>query len=119
MRYSLALAFAATWMMLFITLLEVRSPFIITTVMTLISVSAVFPVQILFPASLRVIENSKGRISALTNCSKLLFTAIFLEIISYYYTGSFFLLGITIAMLMFIATMLMRYIVINRWVDLE
>jgi DHA1 family bicyclomycin/chloramphenicol resistance-like MFS transporter len=77
-------------------LLDVRNPLLITCSMLLLSIGAVFPVNILYPLSLDVVKNSKSRAAALVTASRLIVTAVSLEVVSLFYNGSF--LPISIAM---------------------
>ena len=66
------------------------NPLIITTVMVLFFLSEVFPINILYPISLNVVEGAKARASGLYNVARLCFSAIGVETVGYFYTGTFF-----------------------------
>jgi DHA1 family bicyclomycin/chloramphenicol resistance-like MFS transporter len=66
------------------------NPIIITTVILLFCVSEVFPINILYPISLTVVEGAKARASGLYNVARLCFSAIGVETVGYFYTGTFF-----------------------------
>ena len=91
----------------------------ITAAMVLFSIFVVFPVQIMFPEALHIVPNTKARVSALMNSLRLILTAGVLEVISYFYTGDFFLLGITTAVLMLISLFLIVYILNKKWMHFE
>src|SRR5690606_12345689 len=77
-----------------ITFLEIHDPLIITGTIMILSVGVVFPVNILYPMSLEVVKNSKSRAAAILNASRLIMTAITLEVVSLFYNGHFFPIGI-------------------------
>ncbi len=82
--------------------LDVRNPMIITLVCIIIAVANVFPINILWPLSLEAVKNAKGRISAVFVSSRLIITAISIQIVSYFYNGSFIQLGIAMCVTLLI-----------------
>jgi DHA1 family bicyclomycin/chloramphenicol resistance-like MFS transporter len=81
--------------------LDIRDP-IITLVCMIISVANVFPINILWPLSLESIKNAKGRIAAVHVSSRLIITAISVQIVSYFYNGSFIQLGVAMCITLLI-----------------
>lgn len=71
-------------------------PILITALMALFGIFFVFPINVLWPASLEVVPDTKARASALMNVGRLIGTALSLEGVSYLYTGQFFHTGIFI-----------------------
>lgn len=116
--YSLAGCLLVSIFIFFITIIDTKSPLTITTAMVLFGAFIAIPVQILFPKSLYVVPNSKARASALVNSTRLALTAIVLEVVSYYYTGNFFLLGMTITVLMMISLLIFVYITYKHWIKI-
>ena len=82
--------------------LDVRNPITITLVCLIISVANVFPINILWPLSLEAVKNAKGRIAAIHMSSRLLVTAVSVQIVSYFYNGSFIQLGIAMCVTLLI-----------------
>lgn len=80
---------------LILGVIDIRQPLILTIIMIVFAVAAVFPCNILYPFSLNIMENSAGRVTALINCFRLLLTAIAVEVIGYFYNDSFMPLGLT------------------------
>lgn len=117
--YSQIACFIISLLMIPIALFKVNSPLLITVLMSMYGAAVAFPVQILFPIMLQVIANSKGRISALMNCLRLIMTAVVLEVISYYYAGNFMHLGLSIVVMMMISLLIMRHILQNDWIQSE
>ncbi len=78
---------------LILTLGQVKSPAWITVVMAISSIGAVFPINILYPRMLEAVPNAKGRLSAIAMSSRLLTTALSIQIASYFYDGSFAVIG--------------------------
>lgn len=111
---SLICAFTA----LTIALLGINRPFIITGVMLIFAGAAVFPINILYPLSLEVLENTKSRTAALINGFRLLLTAFFLELISYLYTGTFFPIGLTIFTTVIVSLFFIRKVFRAGWAHL-
>lgn len=119
LHYSLVGCFLTSLLIVVIATLGINSPLMITAAMVLFSIFVVFPVQIMFPEALHIVPNTKARVSALMNSLRLILTAGVLEVISYFYTGDFFLLGITTAMLMLISLFLIVYILNKKWMHFE
>lgn len=82
---------------LFIVSLFVQdTPWIITLLMSLYVVPFVFPINILYPKAVSLVENAQGKAAALINFGRLAFSAIGVEGVSYAYTGTFFPLALFI-----------------------
>ncbi len=92
---------ALTVVLLGVSLTADDSPWIITLVMSLYVLPFVFPINILYPKSLDVLPNSKGRAAAMINFGRLAFSAIGVQCVSYVYTGTF----MPIALFIFICTL--------------
>lgn len=80
-----------------------NSPLLITISMQFLALGIIFPVNILWPLSLEVIPDAKGRIAALIVGSRLLLTSVGLQVVSYFYQGRFISLGISL----FLMTLIM------------
>jgi DHA1 family bicyclomycin/chloramphenicol resistance-like MFS transporter len=78
------------------------SPWIITLVMSLYVLPFVFPINILYPKSLDVLPNSKGRAAAMLKFGRLAFSATGVQCVSYVYSGTF----APIAAFIFICTLI-------------
>lgn len=117
--YSQIACFVISLVMIPIAFLKINSPLLITVLMSMYGAAVAFPVQILFPIMLEVIANSKGRISALMNCLRLVMTAVVLEVISYYYAGNFMHLGLSIVCMMIVSLLIMRHIMRKDWIQAE
>jgi DHA1 family bicyclomycin/chloramphenicol resistance-like MFS transporter len=78
----------------------------------LMSVGAVFPVNIIFPQALLVVKHSQGRSAAIILSARLIFTSSTLSVVSYFYDGTLFPIGLAVAMLilvsMFIIALLLK-----------
>lgn len=79
---------------------KITSPLWITAVLCLNAAACAVPSAILYPLGLNAIEGAKGRISAVHLASRLVLTAVGLQIASYIYDGTFAPIGI----LLFIMT---------------
>lgn len=72
------------------------NPLLITIAMQFLALGIIFPINILWPLSLEVIEGAKGRIAALIVGSRLLLTSAGLQTVSYFYQRNFTSLGISL-----------------------
>tara|TARA_R110002110_G_scaffold415138_1_gene648128 strand:- start:6109 stop:7245 length:1137 start_codon:yes stop_codon:yes gene_type:complete len=75
---------------------QVMSPILITLGMIFYSLGVVFPVNILFPMSLDIIPDNKGCASAVLQSARLMGSALMIQFVSHYYTGSFQIIGLAI-----------------------
>ena len=98
--YVLALFMVA---LLTATLFNVKNPLLITAIMGIQSVGILMPMNILWPLMLEAIPSAKGKISALCISSRLLVTALSIQIASYFYNGTLRSLGSTMLIFMGLA----------------
>lgn len=92
---------------------EINNPMLITVLMCLFTMPMVFPVNILYPLLLEVVPEAKSRAAALVNVTRLIVSAICIEVVSYFYDGRFLQLGLTIAALSILALIISKYV--NHW----
>ncbi len=113
-RYALISCFKTSmWLLsfsmigiLFVSIFVTDHPILITVLMSIYVFPFVIPCNALYPLTLEAAGNSKSKASALVNFGRLLFSAIGLEIVGYFYTGEFF----PIALFMTIVTLISLYI---------
>ncbi|CDZ78384.1 Sulfonamide resistance protein [Legionella massiliensis] len=101
-----------------ISLLRLANPLLITMSIILFSIGLAFTFNILYPYSLEVLEDAKGRIAALLQSSRLLMTAFLLEIVSYYYQGQFLTIGITMFAIILFSFISMQKLLAKKWLVL-
>lgn len=116
--YSKILCILASIITLIITLLEIQHPMVITSLMLIFAGAVVFPINILYPMSLEALPNTKSRAAAIINGLRLLLTAGFLELISYFYTGKFYPIGLTIFATTLVAMLFVKKLINRNWVHL-
>jgi len=97
---------------------DIQNPIIITGIMVILAIGMVFPINILYPQSLQVIENSKGRAAALISSFRLITTALALELVSYFYDGKFLPIGLLIFFSLIIAAFFIQQLLSKNWVSL-
>lgn len=106
-------------LILFISLSGISNPLVITTCVILFSIGLAFTFNILYPYSLELLENAKGRIAALIQSSRLLMTAFLLEIVSYYYHGQFLPIGIVMFIIILFSLITMQKLLSKKWLVLS
>jgi DHA1 family bicyclomycin/chloramphenicol resistance-like MFS transporter len=79
-----------------VAVLDIRSPLLITTLMCFLTMSTVFPVNILYPLLLDIVPNAKSRAASVNNVARLIGSAICIESASYAYNGTFLQIGLLI-----------------------
>ncbi len=96
-----------------------QTPLMITVGMLFLALGIIFPVTILYPELLHVIEDAKGRCAALFFFSRLVLTAFFLELISVFYGGQFFLIGISLFLMCGVALFFVSILLKKKWVSFQ
>lgn len=96
-----------------VAFLDSKDPLLITFSMLPYVVGTIIPCMIIYPLCLHLMPQSKGRIAALIQASRLIFAAIGLELAGYYYAGSFRNIGI-IVMSSFLIGVIALFIVIRN-----
>ncbi len=98
---------------------EHQTPLMITLGMLFLAAGIIFPVNIFYPDFLHILEDSKGRSAALFTFCRLMLTAFFLEFISAIYGGKFFLIGISLFLMSFLAVFLSWIIIKKKWISYD
>lgn len=88
---------------LMLVFLDVRDPLIITCVLLILAIGVVPPINILWVLCLEAVENAKGRIAALIIAMRLILTSIGLQTVSFFYDGTFYYLGLSMALFLILA----------------
>jgi DHA1 family bicyclomycin/chloramphenicol resistance-like MFS transporter len=99
-------------------ILHNHQPLLITAAVLFMAAGAVFPVNILFPLALTVLDNSKGRASAVLLAGRLLLTAVTLSIVSYFYDNSFFTTGLSMIIALVLSMLFIVQILSKKWAQL-
>lgn len=97
------------------TLLNSKSPLFITLSMLVFVIGQIIPSTILYPICLNFLPHAKGRVSAIIQSTRLVLTAIGLQIASYYYVGSFQNTGIIILTVILAAVITLYFVISNRY----
>jgi len=114
--FGLGICFFSAILIMALSVLKVHDPMIITAVLILLSVGAVFPINILYPPSLEVLPNAKGRSAGLGEAILLLLAASLLELVSYFYNGQFMPIGLTMFISIMLSLILIQRIMKKKWV---
>lgn len=75
-------------------------PIAITMVLMMLSCGVVFPLNILWPLCLESVKNAKGRIAAVLLSSRLILTSLSIQLVSYFYNGAFFEVGVAMIIML-------------------
>lgn len=97
-----------------VTFLETPGPLLITLAFIPFIISQIIPSNILYPICLNFIPQAKGKISALLQGSRLLFSALSLQFAGYFYQGSFRNIGVILAVFIFLALITHLFVMNNR-----
>ena len=97
-----------------VTAFDTHNPLWITLVMIIFCVGQIIPSTILYPFALNFVPHAKGRVSAIMNSGKLIFSAAGLQLAAYYYRGTFQNLGIILAVIVLLVIILQFLVVEHR-----
>ncbi len=77
-------------------------------------IGQIIPSTILYPLCLNLMPEAKGRVSALIQGARLIFSALFLQIAGYFYQGTFLNIGIIISCFIFVGIITLFNIIKNE-----
>jgi DHA1 family bicyclomycin/chloramphenicol resistance-like MFS transporter len=97
-----------------VTLINSSNPILVTFAVIPFSICVALPVTILYPICLNLIPEAKGRISAILQGSRLIVTAVALQVAGYYYQHSFQNIGLIITASFFIAVITLFFVIKNK-----
>jgi DHA1 family bicyclomycin/chloramphenicol resistance-like MFS transporter len=109
------LIFIASFIMvLMLCLVNTKNPLLITLSIIIFVIGQIIPGAILTPIALNFIPHAKGRISAIMQGGRLIFTSVAIQIAGFFYTGLFRNMGIIIAGFIFMTVVLLFFVIRNQ-----
>lgn len=90
------------------------SPIAITSGMLIFVIAQIIPSTILYPLCLNFMSEAKGKVSAVIQGARLIFSALSLEIAGYFYKGTFQDTGIIIVLFIFMIIVTQYFVMKNR-----
>ena len=100
------LSIVSALLLLWLVICHTNNPLWITMTIMLMSIGAVFPVNIIFPQALLVVKNAQGRSAATLLSARLICTSLTLGVVSYFYDGTLFSMGLAVAMLILLSMLI-------------
>jgi DHA1 family bicyclomycin/chloramphenicol resistance-like MFS transporter len=100
---SIAIIIASLAFMATLIWMNSRNPLLITGAMALTSAGLICPVNILWPYIFNAAPNEKGKVNALFTFVKMVSISLLVQSISYFYSGSFRIIGSVVALTMIMA----------------
>jgi len=97
-----------------VSLLDSAKPLLITLAFLPFIISQIIPSTILVPLCLNFIPQAKGKVSAILQGSRLIFSALSLQIAGYFYQGNFRNIGIIIVIFIVLAFITHCLVIKNR-----
>lgn len=114
LNLSLQILLISLICMLLLTFINSKNPLLITLVFIPFIIGQVIPTIILYPLCLNFIPTAKGRISAMLQGFRLILTAIALQIVGYFYQGTFYSIGIMVSFFIAVAVMTLYFVMHHR-----
>lgn len=97
-----------------VSLMNNSSPLLITLSYLPFVIGQIIPSIILYPLALNIIPNAKAKVSAIIQGTRLILTALSLQLTGHYYTGSFQNVGIIMGLFMTFAIISMYFVIRNQ-----
>lgn len=94
LQFSIILLCAFVLLCLGLVFFKIQNPLWVTLVGVIQAIGIIFPINILWPMSLGVLPNSKGCVTAVVGGSRLVISALGVQVASYFYDGTFLAIGI-------------------------
>lgn len=110
---------ASMILLLVLTILNSDHAVWITFSMIIFVIGQIIPSVLLYPVMLNLIPQAKGRVSAVFQVGRLIVTAVALQIAGFFYVGSFRNVGIIIVSFIFVAVVMLFFVIkqqVNRFV---
>lgn len=116
LQWGIVMTFIAGALVFILAISGERNPLIITFAMSLMAVGGIFPINILYPYALEVIEGAKSRIAALLMAFRLSLTSVALGVVSTFYDQTFLPLGLGIAFFLMLASGCLYVLLARKWI---
>ena len=97
-----------------ITFVDSPNPLLITLAILPFVIAQIAPSIILYPLCLSLMPQAKGRVSSITQSTRLILTALSLQVAAFYYQGSFQNIGVIIIGFVVISLATLFWIISNR-----
>lgn len=96
-----------------VTFLDSVNPLFITLAFLIFVVGQIIPSNLLYPLCLNFMPQVKGRVSAVIQGGRLIFTALSLQLAGYFYQGSFRNIGVIVISFIFIGIIALLFVIKN------
>lgn len=112
--FSSQIFIASFLVTLLLAFVDSKSPLLISSAILLFVIGQIIPSTILFPLSLQLIPDAKGKVSALIQGGRLIVSSVGLQLAGYCYAHSFTSIGLIIALFILFGVLL-QSAVIKKW----
>lgn len=113
LRFGIQLQTFSIFTLFLALVFKTVDPLIITLSFTPFIIAQIIPGTILYPISLHIIPEAKGRVAAVISSVSFIVSAIGLQVAGYFYEGSFLSLGVILLVFIILAQVLL-YCVVNQ-----
>jgi DHA1 family bicyclomycin/chloramphenicol resistance-like MFS transporter len=97
-----------------VVFLDTQNPLLITLAFIPFIIGQTIPSNLLYPVCLNLMPQAKGRITALIQGGRLIFSALSLQLAGYFYQGSFQNIGLIIACFILLGAITLFFVIKNR-----
>jgi MFS transporter, DHA1 family, multidrug resistance protein len=116
---GLYLSICAVTLLLLGGWMHLQNPILITIIMVVFAFGLVFPVNILYPIALEVVENTRGRMAAIIGSARLLMSALGLGAVGYFYNQVLLSLAIVLALCFGVALYIIMRLALQKAIFME
>lgn len=113
--YSIIIYGTGLSFMIMLSLRSIQEPLPTTLLMMIYVAGGVIPLSILYPISLKILENSESKASALINSMRLFFSAAAIEALSAY-TENFIFIGFALSTIILICIFFLQFLIKKNWI---
>lgn len=97
-----------------VSFLDIPNPLLITLSFIPFIIGQIIPSNLLYPLCVNFVPKAKGRITAIIDGARLIFSVLSLQVAAYFYAGSFRRIGIIIGLFIFLGIITLFFVVRNR-----
>jgi DHA1 family bicyclomycin/chloramphenicol resistance-like MFS transporter len=97
-----------------VTIQDIPNPLLITLAFLPFIIGQIIPGTILYPLSLSLVPQAKGRITAILQGGRLIFSSFCLQLAGYFYQGSFQNIGVIISFFILMTVIALFFVLKNR-----
>lgn len=114
---SMILILLSSLCLIWLSIINTKSPLLITAAMLLFVAGQIVPTTLLYPYMLTLVPEAKGRVTALIQAGRLLLASFGLQLAGFFYNNSFMSIGFILSSFMLLSLLMFRLSTRKRLVE--